>query len=254
MQLAMVSLGMAAFPATGMSGEAFGIGTQWTTFHVAQWSPTSGTPTPVYYTATGYVGPTDTSYSNYWTQLHLPNGAVIEEVRANVYDNDGNGHWNFSLLGYEAAAQMPPYIFKDPAAVTLGTAASGHTAKPGYTTLYIIPTDPVVIRSWGDLDNDNLNGSIAINLALNAQQSDGTDTLRFWGAAVKWHRTLSVAPASASFNDVPDNHWAFREIEALANSGITTGCGDSNFCPDQTVTRAQMAVFLAKALGLHWAY
>jgi hypothetical protein len=34
-------------------------------------------------------------------------------------------------------------------------------------------------------------------------------------------------------------------------SGITAGCGGGNYCPDAP-TRRQMAIFLAKALGLHW--
>ena len=45
---------------------------------------------------------------------------------------------------------------------------------------------------------------------------------------------------------------AFQYIEALVKSGITAGCGGGNYCPDGTLTRRQMAVFLAKALGLHW--
>ena len=41
-------------------------------------------------------------------------------------------------------------------------------------------------------------------------------------------------------------------VEALVASGITAGCGNGNFCPDAPLTRGQMAVFLSKALGLHW--
>lgn len=44
----------------------------------------------------------------------------------------------------------------------------------------------------------------------------------------------------------------FQYIEALVSSGITGGCGGGNFCPDAAVTRRQMAIFLAKELGLHW--
>jgi hypothetical protein len=39
----------------------------------------------------------------------------------------------------------------------------------------------------------------------------------------------------------------------LAASGITGGCGGGNFCPDNPVTRRQMAIFLSKALGLGYA-
>ena len=63
---------------------------------------------------------------------------------------------------------------------------------------------------------------------------------------------VSPAPGSATFNDVPTNHPFFQFIEALKASGITGGCQASPplYCPDNSVTRGQMAVFLAKALGL----
>jgi hypothetical protein len=58
----------------------------------------------------------------------------------------------------------------------------------------------------------------------------------------------------ATFSDVPTGHWAFQYVEALVASGVTAGCGGSNYCPDATLTRAQMAVFLSKALGLHYPW
>ena len=36
----------------------------------------------------------------------------------------------------------------------------------------------------------------------------------------------------------------------LAAEGITSGCGNGNYCPDDNVTRAQMAVFLVRTFGL----
>jgi len=81
-----------------------------------------------------------------------------------------------------------------------------------------------------------------------------TLNVKLRGVMIFWRRQLSPAPASATFGDVPTGHWAFNYIEALAASEITAGCGGGNFCPDATLTRAQMAVFLAKALGLHFPY
>jgi hypothetical protein len=67
-------------------------------------------------------------------------------------------------------------------------------------------------------------------------------------------RRATAAPATASFNDVPTNHPFFQYIEALKASGITGGCQASPplYCPDNPLTRGQMAVFLAKALGLQF--
>jgi hypothetical protein len=66
---------------------------------------------------------------------------------------------------------------------------------------------------------------------------------------------VSPDPATATFADVPVGHPFHRFVEALHAAGITGGCGGTppNYCPDAPVTRGQMAVFLAGALGLHWA-
>ncbi len=60
-----------------------------------------------------------------------------------------------------------------------------------------------------------------------------------------------VPPActGAVFGDVPCTGGIFDPwIEDLANRGITGGCGGGIYCPGNTVTRGQMAVFLLKAL------
>jgi len=76
---------------------------------------------------------------------------------------------------------------------------------------------------------------------------------RFSSVEIWWHRAVSPAPAVATFNDVPTSHPFFQYVEALAASGITGGCGNGNYCPDAPLTRGQMAVFLSKALGLHFS-
>jgi hypothetical protein len=62
----------------------------------------------------------------------------------------------------------------------------------------------------------------------------------------------SYSPPNASgvFTDVPVGYWADKWIEQLAVEGVTSGCGNGNYCPDNSVTRAQMAVFLVKAFSL----
>ncbi len=53
------------------------------------------------------------------------------------------------------------------------------------------------------------------------------------------------------FNDVSSTSWAFKYINALYKIGITSGCSTSplRFCPDDSVTRAQMAIFILRAMG-----
>lgn len=79
---------------------------------------------------------------------------------------------------------------------------------------------------------------------------DGSD--KFNDVAIYYHRVVTPAPATSDFTDVPTSSPQFQFIEALFKAGITAGCGGGNYCPDQAVTRGQMAVFLSKALGLWW--
>jgi hypothetical protein len=74
------------------------------------------------------------------------------------------------------------------------------------------------------------------------------------GCFVWWGRQVSPAPGTASFSDVPLSSPINKFVEALVASGITAGCGSGNFCPNDPLTRGQMAVFLSAALGLQWTY
>ena len=57
---------------------------------------------------------------------------------------------------------------------------------------------------------------------------------------------LVVAPPYADIT----NSFFYYDIKWLDESGITGGCGTHRFCPTSTVTRGQMASFLARALNL----
>jgi len=56
--------------------------------------------------------------------------------------------------------------------------------------------------------------------------------------------TFSTAPY---FSDVPPSHPQFRYIQKMKDLGITNGCTLSAYCPDDAVTRGQMAAFLMRA-------
>ena len=57
-----------------------------------------------------------------------------------------------------------------------------------------------------------------------------------------------AAPIQNTFSD-DDGHPFEAEIEIVASHGITLGCAESRYCPDQPVTRAAMASFLIRAIG-----
>ena len=60
---------------------------------------------------------------------------------------------------------------------------------------------------------------------------------------------IPVRLSAQTFSDVPTDYWAYSFIESLAASGITGGCGGNNYCPEDSVTRAQMAVFLERGIN-----
>jgi len=84
-------------------------------------------------------------------------------------------------------------------------------------------------------------------LILDVENAPSPNDEFFAWVEVWWHRTVSPAPVSPTFNDVPPSDPAFQYVEALAASGITGGCGGGNYCPNSPVTRRQMAVFLTSA-------
>jgi hypothetical protein len=51
------------------------------------------------------------------------------------------------------------------------------------------------------------------------------------------------------FSDIqPDNPFC-RHVHYIYSTGLTTGCEAGKFCPDPDVTRAQMALFMARAVA-----
>lgn len=66
---------------------------------------------------------------------------------------------------------------------------------------------------------------------------------------------LAIAvPASAAerFQDVSDPAVA-EAAGRLADAGLTAGCADARYCPGDTLTRRQMALFLDRIAGRSWS-
>ncbi|GAB1594592.1 S-layer homology domain-containing protein [Lysobacter claricitrinus] len=193
-----------------------------------------------FYTATGSGG----SYCHWYeAPLGLPEGAKIISYAVYYYDNDASNdltvtvNRNYQLYGG-----------------TVGTASYASLTNSTYTSagaqVYnqtgFAPTFNGVVDTY---ISSGQHQDYAVRLAMPVSAN-----LRFRGVWVFWQRQIAPAPASASFNDVPTSHPFFNEIGQLAKSGVTAGCGGGNYCPDSAVTRAQMAAFLTRALGLQWDY
>jgi hypothetical protein len=65
------------------------------------------------------------------------------------------------------------------------------------------------------------------------------------------HCDIGAYEITTTFEDVQFNYWAWNYIERLYDAGITSGCNVNplQYCPESTVTRAQIAIFLER--GMH---
>jgi hypothetical protein len=161
--------------------------------------------------------------------LNIPNGALITSLALTGCDDDANSSLEAHLVTCTLSGGC--------GVVESVLSPSGQPGCDTYTVTLATP-EPV--------DNAAMTYSTFVRLPATGS------TLRFRRVAVTYRLRVSPAPATATFSDVPVGHSLHRFVEALAASGVTGGCGGGAFCPNSPVTRGQMAVFLATALGLHW--
>ncbi len=164
--------------------------------------------------------------THYYASLDLPAGAVIDYIGVNTATTT-NAVMGFTLH------------FRDHLGGRAELASFSFPAH-GFTTDYAGP--------FGILVPGNLDRAFI----LDVEQAPSPEYEYFGYVEIWWRLAVSDPPATPTFGDVPGSHPFYQFIEALAKSGISGGCGAGNFCPDSPLTRGQMAVFLSKALGLHW--
>ncbi|MUT64624.1 pullulanase [Paenibacillus sp. NEAU-GSW1] len=146
--------------------------------------------------------------------------------------------------------------------------ASGHSlelksASPVYELkLYVITADgkrievtqftqPIVIKlqATGELDESLVgiyyigeDGKLTyVGGKVENGQITGETTHFSKYAALEYNKT---------FADVSGSHWASSVIKALTAKQIVTGVSETKFAPEKSVTRAELAAMLVRALGL----
>jgi hypothetical protein len=181
---------------------------------------------------TGYVLRTSMDPVVWVAGVRLPAGAVVTRLELAGCDSSGTDALLFQLV----RTNLPVQTGYDHL-MTTGSTGAGATLGCGRFSTTPADSPPVI---------DNANASYWIFV----QTAGG---ISFDSARVYYKLQVSPAPATATFGDVPASHPFFQFVEALVASGITAGCGGGNYCPDAPLTRGQMAVFLSKALGLHFA-
>jgi hypothetical protein len=163
------------------------------------------------------------------TIVQVPGGSVIKRLEFDYCDTNPTNHMTMSLYRCDNQGQGCVALL---------------------SSLLVSGGDGCTYVFDNTLNETVNNFSYIYGLEVQFGATDASNLLG--GAIVSYKQQVSPAPGSATFGDVPTGDPGFQYIEALVSSGITAGCGSGNYCPDATLTRRQMAVFLAKALGLHW--
>lgn len=178
--------------------------------------------------STGRYGNTQT-VTEFYATLDLPAGAVIDYIGLNS-NTDVAFAYGVNLISRHS----------DGSQISIGTFSS---TPHSWDTDFNLGAIGYV---WQGKSGDAL--------IINVEEGFNPSSEYFGWVEVWWRRSVSPPPATASFNDVPTSHPFFQFVEALKASGITGGCSASPplYCPDNPLTRGQMAVFLSKALGLDW--
>jgi hypothetical protein len=199
--------------------------------------------------ADGYVyGEDPKAYTAFRAPLNLPEGAMIEQLCLYFNDSDparvAGAYLSVMKLvpgGGSPVEAHVPWSSAVSSDVGYGFACSSNLSYQ--------------LRSTFDIDYDGVvdHLSYAVVAYLSNMVDGAPSQLGVGGVRITWKRAVSPPSEAPVFVDVPDGDPFRQYIEALAASGITAGCGNGNYCPDATLTRRQMAVFLAKALGLHWS-
>lgn len=168
------------------------------------------------------------------SQFQVPSGALLQRVEMEACDPSTTGALNFGIT-----SGLTPGGLADDISLT-GT--TGITETPGCAFFSMAPLATTTV--------DNAGNNYWLYFFWSGTGFPG---IEFHSFRVYYRLQVSPAPATATFpNDVPTTHPFFRFVEAMAASGLTGGCAAGSFCPDNPVTRGQLAVFLASALGLHF--
>jgi|GEM_PF-2303676 len=135
----------------------------------------------------------------------------------------------------------------DPFDVQLALVAAGSFISP-----YLYDDVAMTDEYWPDVQVASVRG---IMLGATTSHFNATQSLSRAEAAFIIINTTRLSidlPATPTFSDVPANHWAYPYIEAMYAHGLTAGCATNplRYCPDASVNRGQMALFLSVALGL----
>ena len=234
----LASGGLVVLLAAAASAQSYGPDLQLLTIGAAEFQPLFSAGSAL--GSDGYLS--FSSQESYLAPVNLPVGARIHRFCLYAYDAFPDRSLDAALI----AAKLVP---GGESSAVYSFAVFADSADEGYGV--VCRQVDHTLEGKVDVDGDDTLDHVAYYILADVS-GGGKEHLGLGGVRLTWERPVSPPPPTPTFGDVPASDPAFSHVEALSASGITAGCAGGNFCPNATLTRRQMAVFLAKALGLHW--
>jgi hypothetical protein len=189
-------------------------------------------------------------------RLYWPGASHVDLAGINGYATSGGSNPSFfeTAIGEMTNAAGPAI----PIIIAAGGAhsAPNEAAQIAYVQALVDLAGShgqVVGVQWDDLLKGNLDLRVSSSSGLQAGFATASQGARDGG--VDWLFSADVASWSTArnaanpFDDSTSSVFA-DSIRWLSATGITEGCAPRRFCPDDRVTRGQMAAFLGRALKL----
>ncbi len=88
------------------------------------------------------------------------------------------------------------------------------------------------------------SGNLALTLQANTTGSDRGAVITVNGLPL----TVAQNFTATTFSDVLPGTYYFDAVNLLNNKNITAGCGSNDYCPGETVTRDDMAIFIVRTI------
>ncbi len=169
--------------------------------------------------------------------FHAPVETII---RDGITSGCGGG--NYCPSSSVTRAQMAVFLLR-------AEHGSGYVPPPATGTVFgDVPVNSFAADWIEQLYTEGITGGCQAGTPPNYCPSSSVTRGQMAAFLLKIYHGAGYAPPAATgvFSDVATNLPLAPWIEELARLYVTSGCGGTQYCPNNAVTRGQMAVFLAK--------
>ncbi len=187
--------------------------------------------------------------TDYWVLTDAVGSLAGASLKLDVHSSGGSSNLNGVLEPGESVVVEPAWlnISAEPLGLT-GTASLFEGALAGGTTFTIVDG----AADYGTLGAGTSGDCFAATQDCYELAVSGPRPVPHWDATFVESLSSTLDKTwtlhiGESFGDVPTSSIFYPHIENIFHNGVTSGCGDTRFCPEQPTLRKEMAVFVLKA-------